>query len=231
MKKFTTRLAVLAATSALLVTFAPLSFAGEGVMAPTMYSAPRVLSLTGEGKATVAPDKATISVTIESTEPNARSARQKNNEALNKLRDRMMAFNIEKKDVKLDYSGGYPNYEYKEDNTRKLSNYVSTYSVTINVKNLSNIDQIQDAVSEFENINLNNVNYMLENNESALDTAREKALKDATKKAEKLAKAFGVKLGNVSSVSESSYSGYGYAGANNDVEVTLSLFVTYEFSK
>lgn len=230
MKKFSTRLAVFAATSALLVSFAPLSFAGEGIMAPS-YSAPRVISLTGEGKATVAPDKAVISVNIESTETTARAARQKNNEALTKLRDRMMAFGIDKKDVKLDYSGGYPNYEYKEDNTRKLSNYVSTYSVSITVKNLGNIEQIQDAIGEYENINLNNTNFLLENNESALDMAREKALKDATKKAEKLAKAFGVKLGSVSSISESSYSGYGYSGTTNDVEVTLSLFVSYEFTK
>jgi hypothetical protein len=230
MKKFSTKLAIFAATSALLVSFAPLSFAGEGVMAPA-YNAPKVLSITGEGKATVAPDKAVISVSIESTESNARAARLKNNETLNKLRERMSAFGIDKKDVKLDYSGGYPNYEYREDSTRKLSNYVSTYSVSINVKNLGNIEQIQDAISEYENINLNSTNYMLENNESALDQAREKAFKDASKKAEKLAKTFGVKLGNVSSISESSYSGYGYSTGSGDVEVSLSLYVTYEFNK
>lgn len=236
MNKIASKLSTFAITSVMLIAFAPLAFAGEmyPVGTPVM-SMPHTLSVTGEGRVTVAADRAEISLSIDSTDTNARAARLKNNQVVTQLREKLATFGLAKEDVVLNYSSGYPNYEYKEDNTRKQISYNSNYSVTVKVKDLNKLSDIQDAIGDFETVNINSTNYLLDNNENALDQAREKAFKDVQKKAEKLAKAFGVKLGAVSNISEMSYLGiaYGspYSGQSNTVDVSMSLSATYEFTK
>lgn len=225
MQKLSQKFAAVVTTAALVITMAPLAFAGstEGV--------PRTLSVTGEGKVSVQADHATISLTIENTDASARTARQKNMAVFGQLKDALASFGLGKDDIKVDYYSGYPNFQYNEDNSRKMTSYTASYSVTVQVKDLTKISDMLDKIADFENVNLMGTNYLLDNNESAVDQAREKAAADAQKKASKLAKAFNSTLGAVTSLYESSYTNIGYGATgmqSTNVDVTVSLSVGYE---
>lgn len=228
MKNLKSQLGIIIATVALCLNMAPLTFAGE---APTNY---RFISVTGEGHYAAEADKAVVNVTIESTEKNARESRNKNKQIYADLKKALVSMGVDQKDIKLDYYGGYPNFEYQMDNSKKQTSYTSTYSVSIQFKDLSKVDAVLDKINEFETVNLIGTSYTLENNEDAMDKAREKAVQDAQKRAQKLAKAFNSTVGSLSSVSESSYSNIGYSaagGQTNTVDVVVTLYVSYEINK
>ena len=233
MNKLKKNLTVAVTSLALCLTLVPVAFAGNDLSS----TVPAIISVTGEGKATVAADKAVISVTIESVENTARNARQKNNQVYSDLKTAMQSMGVEVKDINIDYNSGFPNYEYGENNVRKLTNYTSTYTVSIKVKDVSKVEALTDRLTDFDTVNFQNVSYLLDNNESATDQAREKAVDNALSKAQKLAKLYHVTLGNVTSVNESSYVSTPYSGmmggsgSTNSVEVTTSLTVNYEISK
>ncbi|MCC6643324.1 SIMPL domain-containing protein [Candidatus Peregrinibacteria bacterium] len=228
MKKLKSQLGIIVTTVALCLNMAPLAFAGE------MPLNGSYLSVTGEGHYLAEADKATVNLTIESIEKNAREARAKNKQVYAELKTALVALGIDQKDIKLDYYGGYPNFEYQMDNSKKQTSYTSSYSVSIQLKDLSKVDAVLDKVNDFETVNLMGTSYLLENNEEAMDKAREKAVQDTQKRAQKLAKAFGKTLGSLSNVSESSYSNIGYSAAGGQttaVDVIVTLYASFEISK
>ena len=232
MNKMQKNLGLAVMSLALCLSLVPLAFAGSDVSA-----IPATISVSGEGKATVSADKAVISVTIESVEATARAARLKNNQIYAEVKSAMQTMGIDAKDVNIDYNSGFPNYEFGENNLRKLTNYTSTYTVSIKVKDISKIDALTDRLTEFDTVNFQSVSYLLDDNEVATDQAREMAVANAAKKAEKLAKLYHVNLGGVMSVYESSYVSTPYSGmmggtgSTNSVEVTTSLTVNYEIKR
>jgi uncharacterized protein YggE len=237
MKKLSSSLGI--ATMALLLSLSVVqpSFAADLAPAAGGY---RAISVTGDGKASAMADKAVINLSLDSTDTTARGAKQKNNTIVNKIRSDLASLGITKDDVKIEYSSSYKAYAYPEmmegdKSVKPTSNsYTSNYSVSVTVKTIKNVDAVLDKVADMESVNMNGVSYMLENNVSAEDQAREKAMKNAENKAKKLAKLYNVEIGKILNLSEYSSSGaYGYSymgpGQSGDkMEVFVNVSVSYE---
>lgn len=243
MKKFSSLVSIPAATLLLTLAMAQISYAGSSDGIGLAGGYPHTISVYGEGKASVSADKATISLSIDNSASSARAAKQKNNDVVNALRTALSSLGVSKDDVKIVYYNSYKSEVYSENSmmmdtkgsskpsTPKYT-YNSNYTLSVSVKDVKKVNDVLDKLSEIEQVNMNGVTYALTNNEKAQDEARVKAMKDAESKANKLAKLYNIKLGQILNLSESSYSNpYDYSmgfGQSDQVEVTVSISIGYE---
>lgn len=170
---------------------------------------PRQISVTGEGTAAIAPDMAILSLTVMRDAGTAREALSENSNAMAKIIAAMKSSGIASRDLQTSGLNIQPRYSYPQRNTpgemRKLIGYEVRNSLTVRVRDLTKVGAILDqsvtlGVNEGGNIVFDN-----DDPGQALREARVSAVRDAREKAETLAMAAGVKLGEVVQISEQSY--------------------------
>lgn len=173
------------------------------------FEQPRQISVTGEGTAAIAPDMAILSLTVMRDAGTAREALSENSNAMAKIIAAMKSSGIASRDLQTSGLNIQPRYSYPQRNTpgemRKLIGYEVRNSLTVRVRDLTKVGAILDqsvtlGVNEGGNIVFDN-----DDPGQALREARVSAVRDAREKAETLAMAAGVKLGEVVQISEQSY--------------------------
>lgn len=126
------------------------------------------------------------------------------NVSINKVKEVLKANGVEEKNIQT--SGLYASAEYNYDNGKQVPNgYMANTSLTIRVekKDQKVTNDILDAVAKIDNIRINGVNYDLADKEKVYAEARKLALEKARTKADDMAKASGVSIIGVASISES----------------------------
>ncbi|OGY58519.1 MAG: hypothetical protein A3F24_01075 [Candidatus Colwellbacteria bacterium RIFCSPHIGHO2_12_FULL_44_17] len=209
----------------------------------------RTVNVSAEGKATVEPDIATISFSVVSEGSNPEKLETDNNEKMTKAIDKVKKEGIEAKDIKTTQYQLSPRYEYNET-TRKtyISGYTLTQSVQVKIRDLKKVATILGGLPGVGINQIGQVEFSVEDPDKYLDNARNEAFAKAHAKAQAMAKATGVELGDVVNFSEyrGGYPGpiyYGEAmGKGGDVqtsytapsiepgsqEITVNVNITYE---
>lgn len=187
----------------MLLAFAPATFAGTGGVNGSVY-------VNGQGIVSVKPDTAVVSINIESRASTSKEAQQKNESVSKNLISEITKLGVPAKDIQTSWYNIFPEYDYNDPYSRRVISYIANHSLNITIRNLEDVSNVVDKVTEFENITLNGVNYTLENKTAAMDEARELAIKNAKEKITKLANLLGFSLGTLIGVSENS--GYDYYG-------------------
>ncbi|MBP9812542.1 SIMPL domain-containing protein [Candidatus Gracilibacteria bacterium] len=165
----------------------------------------KTLATTAEGKVKIIPDTIVISAGVEvrnrSTQENAYNDM---NESINKVKEVLKASGVEEKNIQT--SGLYASAEYNYDNGKQVPNgymATSTLSIRVEKKDEKVTNTILDGIAKVENIRLNGVDYDLADKEKVYAEARKLALEKARTKADEMAKAAGVTITGVASISES----------------------------
>ena len=186
------------------------------------YDGPSGIWVSGNGKASGAPDIAVISLGVESVEDTAATARARAAAAMNRVTQVLTNAGIASSDIQTRYFSINPRYQgveverceeaepegEQESPTEKscykvwesrLIGYEVSNQASVKIRNLSNVGTIIDRVTEAAGdlVRINGINFNIENPQPLQDEARTNAVADMKRKAEMLAELAGVKLGRL----------------------------------
>lgn len=168
------------------------------------------LWVSGNGKVTVTPDTAHLSVGVQVEAISLSDANQQAADAMAAVIAAVKAQGVADADIKTQGFNINPVYDYDKDTGRSfIRGYQVSNTVEVKVRAIENTGSVIDAaVSAGGNaVRINNIYFSVEDLIGAQDDARELALLDAKAKAEQIARVTGVTLDKVSYVAETSSGG------------------------
>jgi len=190
----------LLAVTAWLVGGGQLAFAGED-------PAPRIL-VTGAGSIDIAPDMALLHLSVMREASTAREALTANSAAMTKVLDAMTTLGIAKRDLQTSSVNIQPRYTRPPRQNSgvaeapKLVGYTVRNAVTVRVRDISRVGEVLDTSVTLGVNDGGGIQFTNEDPSAAITQARTEAMKAALAKAETLAKAAGVNIGEVLEISE-----------------------------
>jgi uncharacterized protein YggE len=205
---------------------APSSHSDSGVS----YNGPSGVWVTGNGKASGAPDIAVVSMGVESVEETAAAARANAARAMESVMNALTRAGIADADIQTRYFNISPRYQsveiercddangegsegeqagttektcYKVWESR-LTGYSVSNQTTVKIHNLEGVGTIIDQVTKAAGnlVRINGINFNIEDPQPLRDEARAEAVADMKRKAAMLAELSGVKLGRLVHLNE-----------------------------
>jgi uncharacterized protein len=179
----------------------------------------RGVTVSGEGTVSVRPDIAIVNLAVEVTEPTVADARSGAAEAMQSVRDALAARGVAEADIQTQYFNIYPQYSYAEREAPQIVAFTVYNAVTVKVRDLDNASDVLDSAIDAggDAVRVHGISFTVEDPESHLSDARREAVENARARAEVLAAAAGVSLGEAVSISESmSYPGEFFPGRAMD---------------
>lgn len=162
----------------------------------------RTISISGDGKVTVIPDIAYVSLGMSVEKAKVVDAQAENTKTMNALIEKLKNLGIDKKDIQTTNYNIYPNYDYP-NNVQTLRSYTVTQQVSVKIRQTDKVEAVLKLAGELNLNQIGGLSFNVDDPEQYRQEARVKALENAKQKAEDLAKVMGVKLGKVVSFSES----------------------------
>lgn len=166
----------------------------------------RTIRVLGEGRATAAPDLATIQTGVVTQAETAAAALAANTKAMDKVMDTLRQFQIAAKDVQTSSLQVQPMYH--RDPNNQSAPVIASYQVTnqvrvrVRVRKLSDLGQVLDALVQAGSNRVSGISFGLNDPSATLDQARRRAFEDAHRRAQLYADASGTRLGKVQTISE-----------------------------
>lgn len=160
---------------------------------------PAVISVSGQGKADVAPDMATVSIGIVTTGKTAQLAQAENAKVASDVTAALGSLGIFSKDIQTHYSMS-PVYE--KGDYRKAVGYRASNTVTVTVNDVAKTGQVIDTALKSGATDVNGLSFGLKDVRSVRDNALQMAVQDARSKADAIAAALGVKIVGIQNVKE-----------------------------
>jgi hypothetical protein len=163
--------------------------------------------VAGEGKVSVVPDVAILSLGIEAQEETVAEAQQQAAEAMEAVMVVLDDQGIAKKDIKTQYFSIYPVRRWENDK-EILVGYRVTNMVSVKIRKMDDTGVIIDAVAEAggDYTRINSISFTVDDPADYYEEVREKAMADAEAKAKQLADLAGVDLGRPTFISEGTIS-------------------------
>jgi uncharacterized protein YggE len=227
--------ALVLAASALAGVGAPLL-----IRADTSDAAPGTLSIVGTGVVTTKPDTATVSAGVTTQASKASEAMSSNAAAMAKVIDALKAEGIDSKDLQTEFVSVQPRYD---DRGVEIVGYTASTSVAAIVRDLAKVGGVIDAAVAAGANTVGGPSLARDDQDKLYRDALEDAVAKARLKATALARAAGVSLGAIRSVSESTqeagpvmFSGFAAKDAAGTpiepgtAEITASVRVVFAIS-
>lgn len=175
------------------ILFMTMSYAQEQKQVP-------MINVSGVGNVKVAPDQASISISVETKGVKAEVVKQENDKKMEAILKFIKKLNIAKEDYQTQRVSLNPNYDYQ----KKKINYIATQSVQILLKDMSKYDEMMEGVVN-EGVNrIDNVEFKSSKMIQLQSDARKLAVKEAKAKAEDLVSVLGQKVGKAILISDNS---------------------------
>lgn len=168
----------------------------------------RVISVSGEGTASIAPDMAIISLSVMRMAETAEAALAQNNEAVRAVLDALKAGGVAERDIQTGDFSIFPRYSDRQPNPENnnqqpvIIGYQVTNSLTVRVRDLPKLGGLIDKSVKLGVNQGGQITFTNHDPKAAYQEARRKAVESAIDKASTLAAAAGVNLGPVISISE-----------------------------
>jgi uncharacterized protein YggE len=161
------------------------------------------LDINATGEVTRVPDLATISAGVVTRSANASSAMQQAAARMARVREALRRAGIADRDIQTSNVSLSPDYVYAKDQPPRISGYSASNQVTVRFRDIANTGKILDALVEQGANQISGPNLSIEHPEAALDEARTRAVAAARARAELYARALGMRIVRIVSVSES----------------------------
>jgi uncharacterized protein len=187
-----------AVLGALLALFlAPSAFA----QAPTQA---RLITVTGTGEVSAVPDQANISAGVVTQAKTAAQALADNRDAMNGVFDALRKLGVPDKSIRtsnFSIEPQYPPYDAAVTE-RPIIGYQVDNTVSVTLDDVAKAGPALDALVAAGANQAGSIGFSIKDSHALMAQARAEAVKDATERAETYAKAAGVTLGPVVSISE-----------------------------
>lgn len=160
------------------------------------------LDVSATGEVTRVPDLAIISAGVQTLQPTATAAIEENAARMERVRAALKRAGIEDRDIQTSSINLNPEYQYDQNRPPRLTGYRATNTVNVKFRDLKRTGAILDAlVAEGAN-QINGPNLTIDKPEAALDEARTKAIANGRARADLYARALGMRVVRLISVSE-----------------------------
>ena len=160
------------------------------------------LDVSATGEVTRVPDVAIISAGVQTLQPTATGAIEENAARMERVRAALKRAGIADKDIQTSAISLNPEYVYDQNRPPRLTGYRATNTVNVKFRDLKRTGAILDAlVAEGAN-QINGPNLTIDKPETALDEARTRAIANGRARADLYARALGMRVVRLLSVSE-----------------------------
>ena len=203
MPRYVVRPLLLAA--ALALGTSAMTASAQNAPPQTGYAIPTdgtLLSVSAQAESRRVPDVATVSTGVVTRAADANAAMRANAEQMDKVMAAIRAAGIAERDTQTSGVNLNPDYRYEENQAPVITGYQASNTVNIKVRDLSKLGKVLDALVASGANQVNGPNFEIDQPEAAYDEARQAALKKAQTRAEMYAKALGVKVRRIVSISE-----------------------------
>lgn len=170
--------------------------------AQTLPSPNPLLHLSAYGEVKAAPDRAAISVGVQTLAPTAAQAMAQNRERMAKVMAMLMKQGLAARDIQTSSIDLSAQYSYVQNEPPKLTGYQASNAVMIMVNDLPRLGTVLDAVVEAGVNQVNGISFGLKNAQGLEDAARLAAVKALKAKADLYAGATGNRSVRLVSLSE-----------------------------
>jgi len=161
----------------------------------------RSMNVSGTGRVSVVPDIATINIGVRTEADEVNDALSGNTAQANAIAETLKDLGIDEKDIQTSNFNVYPSDRYNPMTGEVEGRYfVVENTVIVNVRDLTKLGDVLSAVVEAGANNIYGISFGVEDREAAVKEARELAIQDAKTKAEAIAEAAGVELGDLLSI-------------------------------
>jgi uncharacterized protein YggE len=218
----------------------------------TVVGAKDTITVAGKAKVTAAPDEAVLTLSVESDGADAAKALDANSASMQKVVDKLKAEGVDASAIETSSVTVYPIRSYDPQTGKEsLSGYRAQNMVKVTLKDALKVGRVIAVAIETGATNINGPEWRLSEDNAAVTEALKKAVADARTKAEAVAQAQGVKLGDVIMMNESGvevpvvpiYATAAAEGSADSIkvteppispatlDVTASITVTYTLTK
>jgi uncharacterized protein YggE len=160
------------------------------------------LDISATGEVTRVPDLAIISAGVQTLQPTATAAIEENATRMERVRAALKRAGIEDMDIQTSSINLNPEYRYAENQPPRLTGYRASNTVNIKFRDLKRTGAILDALVREGANQINGPSLTIDKPETAYDEARVKAIANGRARAELYARALGMQVVRLLSVSE-----------------------------
>ena len=160
------------------------------------------LDVSATGEVTQVPDIAIINAGVVTRASSASSALQQAANRMDKVLAALKAAGIADRDIQTSNISLNPEYSY-DNNVQRLTGYSASNQLTVRFRDIANAGKILDVLVAQGANQINGPNLTIDHPEAALDQARSRAVANGRARAELYARAMGLRVVRIVSVSES----------------------------
>jgi len=161
-----------------------------------------LLNISANAEAKRVPDVATLSAGVVTQAVDGNSAMRQNAEQMVKVLAAIKAAGIAERDVQTSGVNLSPQYRYVENEPPKITGYQASNTVSLKVRDIAKLGKVLDALAAVGANQINGPSFEIDQPEPVYDEARLAALKKAQARAETYAKALGLRVRRIVSISE-----------------------------
>lgn len=214
-------------------------------------TATRRLTVTGQGEVKNKPDKADITIGVVTENKSSQVAVKANAEASQRAQNAIKQKGVAEKDIQtINYSvQPIMVYPTPQNPNRKpeITGYRVYNQVRVTVRDLPKMGDILDAATEAGSNTIEGISFGLQDSQGSEDAALEKAVRDAKRKADRIAMAAGARIVGVYEINEGTNvrpmpmmmarAGFGGADAATtpiqagELTITANVTIVYEIDK
>lgn len=170
----------------------------------------RRLTVTGQGEIKARPDKAEITIGVVTENRSSKEAAKSNAEKSQAVQSALKRLNILDKDIQTVNYSINPLYAEQQGGVaanRKpaIIGYRVYNQVRVTIHNLPQMSDVIDAATNAESNTIEGISFGLEDEKSSLDSAIDKAVADARRKADRLVRAAGATIAGIYEISEGGF--------------------------
>lgn len=166
----------------------------------------KTITVTGEAQTQAKNQIATFTAGVQTTNDNKDQAVKEVNEKMQKIIDDLKNFGIKEEDIKTSNSSIYQQQEsyYDESGRQKTrpGQWIVNNQVEVVLRDVNRASALTDLLSKSGANNVYGPNFSLEDTKTNEAALLEKAIEDARRKADTIAKSSGVKMKRVISITE-----------------------------
>jgi uncharacterized protein YggE len=173
------------------------------LLAAPAWADPRTISTAGHGEIRAVPDMAEVRAGVTITAPTAAQALAANSSRMQSVFAALRKMGVPEKNIQTTNFYVSPQYSNGEGNAaRRLTGYQVSNDVTVRLEDVGKVGSALDTLVAAGANQMNGISFSIQNPAPMLERARAEAVADARTRAETYAKAAGVTLGTVVSISE-----------------------------
>jgi uncharacterized protein YggE len=170
-------------------------------VADSMFRA-TTLNLSAYGESKVAPDKATITLGVQTDAPTAEAAIRENANKMSRVIAALKRGGLTDREIQTSNLSLHPQYVYQENLPPRLTGYQASNQVIITVRELSRLGRIVDATVNAGADNVGGISFGIEDPTEAENAARLEAVRKVQAKADAYARATGYRVARLVTMSE-----------------------------